>query len=42
MYGVRKCSNFTLFLVVVQVSQHHLLHRLSFLHLHILASFVIG
>ena len=32
VYGVRKCSNFTLFHVAVQFSQHHLLNRLSFLH----------
>uniref|UniRef100_A0A8D0XDG1 Uncharacterized protein n=2 Tax=Sus scrofa TaxID=9823 RepID=A0A8D0XDG1_PIG len=32
VYGVRKCSNFILFHVAVQFSQHHLLNRLSFLH----------
>uniref|UniRef100_A0A8C6B176 Uncharacterized protein n=1 Tax=Monodon monoceros TaxID=40151 RepID=A0A8C6B176_MONMO len=32
VYGVRKCSNFILFHVAVQFSQHHLLKRLSFLH----------
>ena len=32
VYGVRKCSNFNLFHVAVQFSQHHLLNRLSFLH----------
>ena len=30
--GIRECSNFTLLLVAVQFSQHHLLKRLSFLH----------
>ena len=30
--GVRKCSNFILFRVAVQFSQHHLLKRLSFFH----------
>ena len=32
VYGVRKCSGFTLLQVVDQFSQHHLLKRLSFLH----------
>ena len=32
VYGVREYSNFILFHVVVQFSQHHLLNRLSFLH----------
>uniref|UniRef100_A0A8D1ZG39 Uncharacterized protein n=1 Tax=Sus scrofa TaxID=9823 RepID=A0A8D1ZG39_PIG len=32
MYGVRKCSNFILLHVAVQLSQHHLLNKLSFLH----------
>ena len=32
VYGVRKCSSFTLLQVVDQFSQHHLLRRLSFLH----------
>ena len=32
VYGVRECSNFILFHVAVQFSQHHLLKRLSFLH----------
>ena len=32
VYGVRKCSSFTLLQVVDQFSQHHLLKRLSFLH----------
>ena len=41
VYGVRKCFNFILLHVAVQISQHHLLKRLSFLHLYILASFVI-
>ena len=30
--GIRKCSNFILFHVAVQFSQHHLLKRPSFLH----------
>ena len=30
-YGVRKCSNFILVHVAVEISQHHLLKRLSFL-----------
>ena len=32
LYGVRECSNFILLLVAVQLSQPHLLKRLSFLH----------
>ena len=32
VYGVRVCSNFTDLHVAVQLSQHHLLKRLSFLH----------
>ena len=32
VYGVRECSNFILLHVAVQVSQQHLLKRLSFLH----------
>ena len=32
VYGVMQCSNFILFHVAVQFSQHHLLKRLSFLH----------
>ena len=40
VYGVRKCSSFILFQVVDQFSQHHLLKRLSFFQLCILASFV--
>ena len=32
VYGVRECSNFILFHVAVQFSQHHLLHKLSCLH----------
>ena len=32
VYGVRKCSNFILFHVVVQFSQHHLLKRRSLPH----------
>ena len=40
VYGVRKCSSFILLQVVDQFSQHHLLKRLSFFPLYILASFV--
>ena len=29
VYGIRKCSDFLLWLVAVQFSQHHLLERLS-------------
>ena len=32
VYGVRKCSSFILLQVVDQLSQHHLLKRLSFLY----------
>uniref|UniRef100_A0A8D1JRV0 Uncharacterized protein n=1 Tax=Sus scrofa TaxID=9823 RepID=A0A8D1JRV0_PIG len=32
VYGVRECSNFILFHVAVQFSQHHFLNKLSFLH----------
>ena len=32
VYGVRVCSNFILLHVAVQLSQHNLLKRLSFLH----------
>ena len=32
VYGVRKCSNFSLLHVAVQFSQHYLLKRLSFFH----------
>uniref|UniRef100_A0A8D0KGP1 Uncharacterized protein n=1 Tax=Sus scrofa TaxID=9823 RepID=A0A8D0KGP1_PIG len=32
VYGVRECFNFILFHVAVQLSQHHLLNRLFFLH----------
>ena len=32
VYGVRKCSHFILLCVAVQVSQHHLLKRLSLPH----------
>ena len=39
-YGVSKCSSFILLQVVDQFSQHHLLKRLSFFPLYILASFV--
>ena len=40
VYGVRKCSSFILLQVVDQFSQHHLLKRLFFSPLYILASFV--
>ena len=42
VYGMRECSNFIDLHAAVQLSQHHLLKRLSFLHspLYILASFV--
>ena len=32
VYGVRKCSSFILLHVVDQISQHHLLKRLSLIH----------
>ena len=32
VYGVRECSNFTDLHAAVQLSQYHLLRRLSFLH----------
>ena len=32
VFAVRKCSNFNLLHMAVQVSQHHLLKRISFLH----------
>ena len=32
VYGIRKCSSFILLHVAVQLSQHHLLKSLSFLH----------
>ena len=32
VYGVRKCSSFILLQVVDQLSQHHLLKRLSLIH----------
>src|SRR5574341_1388921 len=32
VYGVRKCSSFILLQVVDQISQHHLLKRLSLIH----------
>ena len=32
VYGVRKCSSFSLLQVVDQFPQHHLLNRLSFLY----------
>ena len=40
VYGVREYSSFILLQVVYQFSQHHLLKRLSFFPLYILASFV--
>ena len=40
VYGVRKCSSFILLQVVDKFFQHHLLNRLSFFPLYILASFV--
>ena len=40
VYGVRKCSSFILLQVVDQFPQNHLLKRLSFFPLYILASFV--
>ena len=40
VYGIRECSNLILSCVAVQFSQHHLLKRLSFSSLSILA-FVI-
>ena len=39
VHGVRKCSSFILLQVVDQFSQHHLLKRLSFFPLYILAYF---
>ena len=32
VYGVRECSNFFDLHAAVQLSQHHLMKRLSFLH----------
>ena len=32
VYGVRKCSSFILLQMVDQISQHHLLKRLSLIH----------
>ena len=32
VYGVRKCSNFSLLHVAIQFPKHHLLKRLSFPH----------
>jgi len=40
VYGVRKCSSFILLQVVDQFSQHHLLKKIVFSPLYILASFV--
>ena len=37
VYAARECSNFTLLHVSIQLSKHHLLKRLSSLHLYILA-----
>ena len=42
VYGVRKCSNFIVLYITVQFSQHHLLKRLFFSPLYILAYFVIS
>ena len=41
VYGVRECSNFILFPVAVQFSQHHLLNGLSFLHYMVLPIYLI-
>ena len=41
MYGIRECSNFILWHVAVQFSQHHLLEGLSFLHCVFLLSLII-
>uniref|UniRef100_A0A8D1N0A4 Uncharacterized protein n=1 Tax=Sus scrofa TaxID=9823 RepID=A0A8D1N0A4_PIG len=41
VYGVRECSNFILFYVAVQFSQHNLLNKLVLSPLYILAPFVI-
>ena len=38
VYGIRECSNFILLHGAVQLSQHHLLKRLSFLHCIVLPS----
>jgi len=32
VYGVKKCSSFIFLCVVVQLSQHNLLKKLSYLH----------
>ena len=40
MYGVRKCSSFSLLQVVDQISQYHLFKEIVFNPLYILASFV--
>ena len=40
VYGVRKCSNFSLSRMAVQFPQHHLLKKLSFPHIYS-ASFII-
>ena len=40
MYSVRKCSNFILLHVTIELSHNHLLKRLSFSPLHILIPFV--
>ena len=41
VHGVRECSNFILFHVAVQISQHHLIEQAVFSPLYILVSFVI-
>ena len=41
VYGLKECSNFILLHATVWFSQHHLLKRLSFLPLYILAFIVI-
>ena len=41
VYGIREHSNFILLHVAVQFSQQHLLKRVVFSQLHIIASFVI-
>ena len=39
VYGVRTCSNFILLYAAVQLSQHHLLKRLSLPHCTFLLTF---
>ena len=41
VYHMRVCSNFIDLHIAVQLSQHHLLKRLSFQSLYVLASFVV-